>query len=520
MKLCVVAPKEGYLAQAGVRIRYQRIAPYLESAGHELQIRIIDDLQSADAFDGDAYLFSKCQDARSQVIARELSRLGKVIGIDLFDDYFSQSGDSRFLRQREWLRTMDCWVDFVLCSTARMRDVASRFLPRSPAHILNDPHETVDMEQVAATAQMNLERTMSRRRIDVAWFGNGDNPYFPVGLKDVHAFGHVLHELRRDGMQVRLRLLTNRRALTVDGLEALARLPVEWTIDEWSLAGEESLLRDSLVAFIPVTAQPFSIAKSLNRAISALAAGTQVLSPAYPLYQAMHGFIYHDAPSLLTDLGHWRMRLRRDTLPALADRFAEWADPAIEAQRMVRFLQGELRRKGPGAGRGGPEAIPLGVIHGMRSGADVHQLAQRHRHLSIGSPFSNEKLNYDLRFVRGSGPGHVAAELEERTLRLLRPDLLGILQPAVSRNGRAVKRLSLDEIFPDRVGEVARGIYGTRSPVADYAIYDSVMAAALEIATALFAGIELLVSEAEAPYGAAASALARSALVRNQYAEA
>ena len=520
MKLCVIAPKEGYLAQAGVRIRYQRISGQLESAGHELQIRIIDDLQSAEAFDGDIYVFSKCQDARSQLVARELSRLGKVIGIDLFDDYFSQSGDSRFLRQREWLRTMDCWVDFVLCSTARMRDVASGFLPRAPAHILNDPHETVDMDRIAATAEANLERAMSQKRIDVAWFGNGDNPYFPVGLKDVHAFGHVLHDLRRDGMQVRLRLLTNRRALTVEGLEALGRLPVPWSIDEWTLSGEESLLRDSLIAFIPVTAQPFSIAKSLNRAISALAAGTQVLSPAYPLYQAMHGFIYNDAPTLLTDLRHWRLRLRRETLPSLADRFAEWADPAIEAERLIRFLNSERRRKRSRPALGPQEVRPLGVLHGLRSGADVHQLAQRQRHLSIGSPFSNEKLNYDCRFVRGARPGNVEAELEERTLPLLRPDLLALLQAAVSRNGRTVKRLPLEQVLPDMAGDLARGFSGTRSPVADYAIYDCVMVAAFKIASAMFPGIELLVSEAEAPYGAAVSEFARAALVCDEYAEA
>jgi hypothetical protein len=104
MKICVIAPKEGYLAQAGVRIRYQRIAGRLETAGHELQIRIIDDLQSVEAFDCDIYLFSKCHDARSQIVARELCRIGKVIGVDLFDDYFSQSRDSRFVRQREWLK--------------------------------------------------------------------------------------------------------------------------------------------------------------------------------------------------------------------------------------------------------------------------------------------------------------------------------------------------------------------------------------------------------------------------------
>jgi hypothetical protein len=69
MKLCIVAPTESYLVQAGVRIRYQRIASHLKSSGHTLDIKVIDDLRSEGALDHDAYLFSKCYDAR-EVAAR------------------------------------------------------------------------------------------------------------------------------------------------------------------------------------------------------------------------------------------------------------------------------------------------------------------------------------------------------------------------------------------------------------------------------------------------------------------
>lgn len=44
MKLCVLAPSEEYLNQAGVRIRYRRISEDLQSFGVDLSIEVIDKL--------------------------------------------------------------------------------------------------------------------------------------------------------------------------------------------------------------------------------------------------------------------------------------------------------------------------------------------------------------------------------------------------------------------------------------------------------------------------------------------
>jgi hypothetical protein len=503
MKICVLAPKEAYLEQAGVRIRYQRIAPYLEAAGHTLEIKVIDEIRGSGDLDHDVYLFSKVYDARSFIVARQLSREGKLVGVDLFDDYFSQIADSRFVRHREWLRTMAQWSDYVLCSTPRMKSVAAGYMPLTPIHILNDPCEIQEPEVIASVAEANLRRTFESGCINVAWFGNGDNPHFSVGLKDVHAFGLVLRELGRTGLQVRLKLLTNRRALTADGLEALARLPVAWSVEEWSLSGERALLRDSLVAFIPVNGQDFSIAKSLNRAVSALSSGTQVLSVGYPLYEPLHGFVYRDVADLLSDVQSRRLRVRRETLPALADRFAEWADPRAEAERYSAFFVGLAKRGRLAATReGDPSGSLLGVVHGIRSGSDVHQLAQRHRHFSIGTAFSGEAPNYDVRVSGGVSGKPVFLDLEDRTLSGLRPDLHDSLVPAVSRTGRPVKRLDVAALFPGPASALARAMTHRSSRLAAFSIYQHSMAAQFEILRAVFPGIDLLLSEAEPPYGA------------------
>jgi hypothetical protein len=500
MKIQVVVPSEASLAQAGVRIRYQRIAGHLASVGHDLRITAIDDALTSDKFDADAYLFSKCYDARSYIVASVARSKGSLVGIDLFDDYFSQVADSRFLRQRAWLRTIARWCDFVLCSTSRMQEVASRSMPGVPAHVLNDPHAGLDTDRIAEAAEKNLGRAMSSRQIEVAWFGNGDNPHFPVGLKDVHAFAPVLHELRGAGMTPRLRLLTNRRALTANGLEVLGRLPIPWTVDEWSVDAERSLLEESLVAYIPVNAQPFSTAKSLNRAISALSCGVQVLSVGYPLYEPLQGLVYSEPASLLSDIVQKRLRLRRETLGILADRFATWADPRREAERLAAFVVETSRRRSPELPVGN-RSSGFAVIHGVRSGVEVHELAQRHRQLSIGSPFSNEGLNYDVRLVAGPDSFRVAAELAERAVPRLRADLVSRLEPAVSRSGRPVRRLALDELFPRLSSPISRALAGRKSRLGVLATYAPAMAAEFDVVRSMFPGTEFVLSETEAPFG-------------------
>jgi hypothetical protein len=499
MKLCVIAPKEGYLEQAGVRIRYRRMADHLPAYGHSLELKVIDDLRAPEDLDADAYLFSKVYDARSYVVARQLRLSGKPMGVDLFDDYFSQVGDSRFTPQRRWLRAMAHWSSFVLCSTPRMKSVAASYMPGLPAHILNDPCQKLEVDRIGDTVRRNVERTLERGELQVAWFGNGDNPHFPVGLRDVHAFGPVLGRLASTGLKVRLRLLTNMRALTVDGLEALARLPVPWLMDEWSLAGEEDLLRESLVAFIPVNAQPFSIAKSLNRAVSALSTGAQVLSAGYPLYEPLGEFIYRDPGDLLADLGRGALRLRQETLPRLVECFREWADPDEEARRLARFLD-EVRDEAIK-----PAALPhkdgfLGIVHGLRSGADVHQLAQRHRHFSIGSPFSHDALNYDVRFVGGTPELPASVEIEDRAIARFDPLLRDRLVSAKSRTGRPVFRIEIAPLMPAAAHELDQAAASRRSRLASMAAYDPAMAAVFDVLVRLFPGIEVWLSESDAPF--------------------
>jgi hypothetical protein len=491
MRITIVAPSEQYMALAGVRIRYRRIASRLENAGHTFEIMQISDFDRRIPMESDAYVFSKCYDARSFLAATAMRGQGRHVGIDVFDDYFDQSRDSQFVRHREWLRTMGELCDFFLCSTPRMHEVVKRFLPDAPGHVLNDPFHAFDVKSVGDMISEKLVRARRERHIDVLWFGVGDNPNFHIGLKDLAAYGDNLQQLRRRGFDVSLRILTNRRALDLEGLKSISRLAVAHSVEEWSQARETELLAQSLLAFIPVNAQAFSIAKSLNRAVTALTGGAQVLSPGYPLYQPLEEFIYDTADGFIDDVEAARLKVRRATTAALSNTLATWGDPGREGEKLIEFMQKIVDR---------PTAVSLpktltGVLHGLRSPVDCHKAAQRLGQLSIAGQVNAPKLNYDVRFVIDADGAQV--QFSAAAKQALHPDLRQVLTPAASPSGKTVDALRLNDALPGHPLNVLRAQDGDRATVSAY--IDSVHLIE-DAVQRLFPGIRVYLSELDAPF--------------------
>jgi hypothetical protein len=126
MKISVLIPSEDYRQQAGARIRYQRIETYLRALGHELTAHPIDEFTSLGAFVDDVYVISKIHDPRSLLAADLAQEAGRLVGVDLFDDYYSQDDNPRLARMRLWLHALKPKLDFLLCSTPEMRELGAR----------------------------------------------------------------------------------------------------------------------------------------------------------------------------------------------------------------------------------------------------------------------------------------------------------------------------------------------------------------------------------------------------------
>jgi len=230
-------------------------------------------------------------------------------------------------------------------------------------------------------------------------------------------------------------------ALDTAGLEQLRRLPVQPTLLEWSQSVEESLLRDSDLVIIPVNSQSFSRAKSLNRALTAMEQGCQVLSLNEPLYQPLAEFIYRDVDTLNHDLRAGHGRVGPENISALTSRIEAVADPFANADAFVQATRQPQRQP----------ARRLAVIHGANSPIQLHKFVTGQKGLSIGTPFSNLAWGYQLSFrifdhrlklfapqsivakyglpVIGEGEGASGGTLREIDLGSVNPGSRSVLQP-------------------------------------------------------------------------------------------
>ncbi|GAB3476908.1 hypothetical protein [Polaromonas eurypsychrophila] len=489
MRLGIIIPTEEQKTQAGVRIRYERIKPALQLLGHDLDFIPIQGLASTSKPTHAIYLISKCYDARAILAAQRLHSLGAYVGVDLFDDNFSQLTDSRFVRLRYWLRTLLPHCSFILCSTPGMQDVASAYGPALPTHVMNDTAEPFDAETLAKTLVLKLDRAQQLRRIDVAWFGMGDNPNFPVGLADLAAYGSDIDRLRGHGFDIHLSILTNQRSMTADNLAPLRKLATAFAIEEWTVEREAALLARSLVSFLPVNAQSFSRVKSLNRALTALTAGTQVLSSGYPLYQPLEQFIYRCPRQLTADLKQGELLMRPATVRPFCERTHPLADIETETKKLMDFLSGmQSPQRLPGQSN-----ASFAVIHGQETLGDTHKFAQKQNVLSVASPLCKLDLNFDVRF-RYNQHGGLMVLVNKKKSSLIDTRLIPKLDPPTKVLSTDYLVIDVSTVFPD-IATPGHSLIQLESPATNAAAYPVIMGYVIEILYRIFPGLGSVMSE-------------------------
>ena len=497
MKICALVPSEEHMKHGGVRIRYGRIQQELQDLGHELQVLPLGELANAREHTHDVYIISKCNDATAILFAVHLKNFGKLLGIDLFDDYFSQTHDSRFIGRRLWLRSLTSLIDFILVSTPAMQSVAQAFVPGKPVHVMNDPSPPLRAETIKTAIQHKLKKLDEEKVLHVGWFGIGDNLHFPVGLSDLAAFGTELTQLSAQGWDVRLEILTNERAMTPDRLAMLRRLPVRWTIGVWTEEREKALLARSLVSFLPVNSQDFSVVKSLHRAISSLAAGTQVFSAGYPLYQALSPFIYRDAEKLRHDIETRTLALRDETIEEFLQKMTELGSGPVEAGKLSAFLATQYEGMRMSTRR---ESICSAVIHGKESSGHVHSIAQKTGTLSVASPFASEKLNYDVKFSFPAGGAGLEILIAEKHCARVPNELRSLLREHGKELKTVYKAAEFSQLVPG-VYLTAQALATTNSTLAALASYAHIMNLVERALRRLFPGIYCYYSEqSEIPF--------------------
>lgn len=493
MQICIVTQSLQFANSAGMRIRYNRFIECATDRNVAIIVVPIGQLVEARTFEHDVYIFCKTFDATALILAAHLKSVGKTVGQDLFDDYFSQYGDDRLSTYRSWLRDMAAFTDFAICSTPRMAEILAEYMPTIPITAIDDPVIDHDPLRVAAWSQSKIAAAAASRNLNLVWFGIGDNPYFPVGLADLTAHAAELARLRMLGWSLRLTIVTNARPLTVDGLALLRGLNLDYRIVEWTEEAEDRGLRDADVALLPVSGQPFSRAKSLNRAITALDNGCQVLSQGFPLYKRLDAFIYRSVDDLAADLDRGACRLSAVTTPALTRCFAALANPFVSADRFVAASRAAWTAVDPMDGAVQAGRTACGVIHGWDTRISLHKLVQRLGGLSIRSPFCSEPWNFPVRYdVIGC---RLVLRVEVRLCeRLGIPTKSGPVGPV------RIVALEFSEVDLGRLGieELPSVIAADVTPVVQRHLYGEVMRQVILCTQAVFPGHALLTSDLSA----------------------
>jgi|694.fasta_scaffold23559_7 hypothetical protein len=335
----VIIPSKDSEQSAGVRIRYIRLKPYFKERGIDLYLEPITTLSAESIKGKDLLIISKVFNAESLNLMAHCNSQRILVGVDLFDDYFSDEGLAPFEYHREWLRHAALLSDFFICSTDNMKSVCSEYINKGCIHQINDTKDPLVSWNIGKRLlKEKAERRAKTKQLKIVWFGIGDNPYFEVGIRDLYAYSNSLLRMRGLVEEISFNILTNKRALDPNNLPLIAHLPIRTELSLWSESSETAALKEADIAFMPVSHQKFSVVKSNNRCMTALTYGCQVISTGFPLYEEFNDYIYQNSSQFLADIESNTFKLNEKSLEKLEEYCKSFLNPRHEVRNFSTFL--------------------------------------------------------------------------------------------------------------------------------------------------------------------------------------
>lgn len=286
-------------------------------------------------------VLSKRYDPASLAQALQLKRqFGTRLYLDLCDNhfYFKEASPEASRRAAELDASIKT-VDYVIASTAYLADVIRKRPEMStPVSVIEDlaefprPRQLLDplrhprryLEFLRLTSW--LEKTTPEVRQRLVWFGNHGGGFADSGMNDLSTIRPVLDELHRR-VPISLTVISNSR----EKYEALVR---GWTVPTYYLEWNETFISPALhlhgVAVIPITRNPFTLAKSPNRVETSLMHGLGVVADRIPSYDKYRDAIYVDdwqagLQALVSGTGDRRVLRSVDFAQANREVIGAWA---------------------------------------------------------------------------------------------------------------------------------------------------------------------------------------------------
>lgn len=296
---------------AGVEIRLKPIVKRLEDLSAYVKVQTYRDLhiQLLDDANIDKNLFfvlSKPSKPEYISYILALQARGCLVGIDIFDNYYSPSLALRhFGVQCVWNNAL-INADFCIFSTSFLARYASAVSIRKKlSFVICDP---VDSNQGSITRNLKKDKwtqlSLLKQEVRVAWFGIDANPYFEVGLADIYRNIPKLLEIKDSiiktmGPQAMMKfsICTKKTKHMEPLLSALWSLGIPAQFIEWSKVACAELLFNTHIVFLPTNNEIFSLSKTHNRLVDSIANNCISYISSNGLYAWLKGDLCIDSPS-------------------------------------------------------------------------------------------------------------------------------------------------------------------------------------------------------------------------------
>lgn len=250
-------------------------------------------------------VLSKLYDPASLAQALELKRqFGTRLYLDLCDNhFFFNEASPEASRRAAELDAAVRSVDHVIASTDYLAEVIrARPQMSTPVSVIEDlvefprasrlldplrhPRRFLEYRRLRSW----LDRTTPDVRHRLVWFGNHGGGFADSGMNDLRTIQPALEELNRR-VPVSLTVISNSR-------EKFGALVRDWTVPAYYLEWNETFISPALrlhgISVVPISRNPFTLAKSPNRVETSLVHGLQVVADRIPSYEKYRSSIHLD----------------------------------------------------------------------------------------------------------------------------------------------------------------------------------------------------------------------------------
>lgn len=241
-------------------------------------------------------VLSKRYDRKTLEVAKQLrTSHGTKLVLDICDNHFHfLNPDPVVVERANDLRRAIASVDLIVACSTYLREVIEYEVPdHPPVRVIGDlveppslPSAVIQASHPLAWLQWQklnyeLQRTSADIPRRLVWFGNHGSSHVEGGMGDIRKLLPLLGDLHRK-QPLSLTVISNSRT-KFEEISETADFPMLYS--NWSRAFFSPTLMAHHVCVIPITPNPFTLAKTDNRVVTALVHGLKVVADSIPSYR-------------------------------------------------------------------------------------------------------------------------------------------------------------------------------------------------------------------------------------------